>query len=132
MSRSGYIEEFDNNIHLINWRGAVASAIRGRRGQAFLREMREALNALPIKRLIAHELEAAGEVCAVGAVGRARGVDMSRIDPEDNDTIAKTFGVARALACEVMYLNDEYYYSSPEERYVNLRRWVDKNIKEPG
>jgi hypothetical protein len=37
MSRSGYSDDLEN-WSLIRWRGAVASAIRGRRGQAFLRE----------------------------------------------------------------------------------------------
>jgi hypothetical protein len=40
----------------IRWRGAVASAIRGGRGQAFLREMLAAMDAMPVKRLVANEL----------------------------------------------------------------------------
>ena len=69
MSRSGYSDECDG-WDLIRWRGAVASAIRGQRGQAFLREMLSALDAMPEKRLISEELERDGEVCAMGAVGQ--------------------------------------------------------------
>ncbi|ENQ7660184.1 hypothetical protein ACEQOL_006537 [Pseudomonas aeruginosa] len=41
MSRSGYCDDLDN-WSLICWRGAVSSAIKGKRGQAFLIELREA------------------------------------------------------------------------------------------
>lgn len=83
MSRSGYTDDGDN-WELIKWRGQVASAIRGKRGQAFLRELRDALDALPEKKLCYHELQRKdGACCAIGAVGRARGIDMTDLDPED-------------------------------------------------
>jgi hypothetical protein len=82
MSRAQYSEDIDG-WELIRWRGAVAKAIKGKRGQAFLREMLIALDALPDKRLIARELEKDGEVCAIGSVGKARGIDLSTVDPED-------------------------------------------------
>jgi hypothetical protein len=50
MGRAGYSEDCDGWA-LIRWRGAVTSAIRGKRGQAFLREMLDALDALPVKRI---------------------------------------------------------------------------------
>ena len=108
MSRSGYsddIWEDDNRGWL--YRGAVKSAFQGRRGQAFLKELLAALDALPVKELVAWELEKDGAVCALGAVGKARGIDMSQLDPEDPDTVAGTFGIARAMACEIVYENDE-------------------------
>lgn len=132
MSRSGYSEEGDyDQWQNIRWRGAVTSAFRGRRGQEFLREMMVALDALPEKRLVERELEADGQVCALGAVGRARGLDMSRIDPEDHDTVAGKFGVAHAMACEIMYYNDEGSYRSetPEDRFVRMRKWVVSAIR---
>jgi hypothetical protein len=61
MSRSGYTEECEDNWQTIRWRGAVKSAIRGKRGQAFLREMLAALDAMPEKRLIAGDLVFKGE-----------------------------------------------------------------------
>ena len=64
MSRSGYSDDCSGR-ELNLWRGAVESAIRGKRGQAFLREMLVALDAMPEKRLIAGELVTpTGEVCA--------------------------------------------------------------------
>jgi hypothetical protein len=68
MSRSGYSDDCDQ-WDMIRWRGAVASSIRGARGQAFLKEMLAALDALPEPKLIAEELESDGAVCAIGAVG---------------------------------------------------------------
>ena len=38
MSRSGYCDELEQS-ELAMWRGQVASAIRGKRGQAFLVEL---------------------------------------------------------------------------------------------
>ena len=134
MSRSGYND--DGNVWgLICWRGAVASALRGRRGQAFLREMLAALDALPEKKLIAHELEIGGAVCAIGAVGKARGVDMSKFDPEDRDSVARAFGVAPALAAEIVFENDEALgwcskEETPEARFTRMRNWVASQLIE--
>lgn len=127
MSRSGYNDDCDG-WELIMWRGAVAKAIKGRRGQAFLREMLMALDAMPEKRLIANELVEAGEVCAIGSVGAKRGIDMSKIDPQDADSVAKAFGIARALAAEIEFVNDDdYAYNkkeTPEQRWERVRKWV--------
>jgi hypothetical protein len=147
VSRSGYTEDQDDQWQFIRWRGAVKSALRGKRGQAFLREMAEAMDALPQKRLVAMELETAGEVCAIGSVGRQRGIDMSKLDPEDYSTVAGTFGIAECLAQEIVYMNDEYWYWStddkgyinkdesgqhlyitPEERFAKMRTWIEGNI----
>lgn len=65
MSRSGYTEDCDG-WQLIMWRGAVASALRGKRGQAFLKEMLAAFDALPEKKLTQNTLEKDGAVCALG------------------------------------------------------------------
>lgn len=110
MNRSGYTDDFcDDNWALIRWRGAVASAIRGKRGQAFLRELLAALDAMPEKRLGANALreDATGDYCALGALGAARGMDIESITPDDRSDVADAFGVAEALAAEIMYENDE-------------------------
>lgn len=137
MSRSGYSEDCDN---LMLWRGAVRSAIKGRRGQAFLRELLEALDALPQKRLVADEmLSPTGEVCALGSVGVRRGMDAELLEglTEDApDDVAKHFGIAYALAAEIVYVNDEArlpYYGpwrpeSPEARWQRVRAWVVEHL----
>lgn len=146
MSRSGYIDDCDEQWQFALWRGTVASAIKGRRGQAFLKEMLTALDAMPVKRLVARELEAPDlipcshwglfettSVCAIGAVGRSRGVDMSRLDPDDRETVAGTFGIATPLACEIVYLNDEWggYKETPEARFARMRAWIVSEIRKP-
>ena len=108
MSRSGYCDDIDDPWRLIMWRGAVSSAIRGSRGQAFLRELIAALEAMPEKRLASESLVTAdGEFCTLGVVGAARGMDMSALDPEDWDQVAKAFGLAPAMVREIVFENDE-------------------------
>jgi|SRR5579871_446217 len=132
MSRSGYSDDCEQ-WDLIRWRGAVKSAIKGRRGQAFLKEMLAALDALPVKALVAHEIEDGDAVCAIGAVGKARGVDMSKIDPEDRATVAGKFGIAEALAAEIVFMNDEWegYWKeeTPEARFTRMRAWIGSQIR---
>ncbi len=129
MSRAGYSEDVDQWA-LIRWRGQVASAIKGKRGQAFLHELIEALDAMPEKRLIAHELESGGNVCAIGSVGVRRGVDMSVLDPDDPDTIAGAFGIAQQLVREVEYMNDEALWDpTPEIRWKYMRDWAERNLR---
>jgi hypothetical protein len=131
-NRSGYTDDVDNWAAL-KWRGAVTSAIRGRRGQAFLREMLEALDKLPSRRLINREMESVeGEVCALGALGRQRGLDLVTLDPRDSREVAATFNVALALACEIMYVNDEdvgyWREETPEARWQRVRNWIAGQI----
>lgn len=140
MSRSGYVDDYgcDNQWDLIRWRGAVNSAITGARGQAFLREMLEALDALPRPRLIAKRLDDGYQgVCGLGAVGWKRGVDMSRIEYNDDDHdshvggICATFGIPNALARELIWINDDAGYNdSDEERFNRVRRWLVWQIKD--
>ena len=115
----------------ICWQGAVQSAIKGKRGQQFLRDLLAALDAMPTKRLIAEELERQdGEVCAIGALGKVRGVDMSTLDPKDYEIVAKSFGIASALVREIVYENDEGCYDSetPGRRWARMRNWVARAI----
>lgn len=133
MSRSGYSDDLDPR-DLALYRGAVASALRGKRGQLLLREMRDALEQLPERRLISGELEASDgsdDVCALGAVGRMRGIEMRGLDPENRYQIAAYFDVAEALAAEVVYENDEggSPLETPEERWIRVHAWVMENLR---
>lgn len=133
MTRSGYVNDWDyDRWATICWRGAVARAIKGKRGQAFLQEMLEAMATLPEKKLIDHDLQREGSVCAIGAVGKARGIDMASIDPEDRETVAKVFGIAPALAAEITFMNDEArpYTETPEERFAQMRKWIESELSD--
>lgn len=143
MSRSGYGDyddcEYNNSVDL--WQQAVTRALLGKRGQAFLRELADALDALPAKRLVKNQFEVGGEVCALGAIARRRGVDMSDVDPEQEEgywlsrIVGDRLGIARSMAAEIMWHNDEAWMpgdrnETPEQRYERMRRWVDEQIKE--
>jgi hypothetical protein len=132
MSRSGYADDFcGENWSLIRWRGAVASAIRGKRGQAFLSEALAALDALPEHELIPNNLVAEGAFCALGAVGKARGTDLQGVDVEDHESVAHLFSIPHALACEIMWENDEgnYLPETPSARWVRMRKWIVSKLR---
>lgn len=144
MSRSGYsddCESWEGSFAL--WRQSVKLAINGKRGQAFLRDLLVSLQALPDKKLIAGNMERDGEVCAIGALGRMRGIDMTEIDQvieEFGDIdggaqvgyeVGVVFKIAPALAMELMYENDEAspWHETPEQRYHRMVRWVGRHIR---
>lgn len=133
MSRSGYTEDGDcDSPFYLLWPSIVERSIKGQRGQAFLKELLADLDAMPVKRLIEQALEDGGEVCAMGCIGRARGVDMSKLDPEDPDRIAKAFGIASTLVREIEFVNDDDFTwkdETPENRWVRVRKWVVEQIR---
>jgi hypothetical protein len=146
MSRSGYTDEPGSEWDAICWRGQVASAIRGKRGQAFLRELIEALDAMPVKALIKNDLirdtveidpfgggyipDDAPKVCALGSVGIGRGLNMEALDPEDYDSVADAFRIAPRLAQEIAFQNDDAaWHATPAERWQRMRDWAASRLK---
>lgn len=95
---------------------------------------------MPAKSLIRGELEKEGEVCALGRLGKVRGIDMSNVDPDEHEDVAKVFGIPHALACEIMYENDdremvvgefgEWRRENNAERWQRVRRWIQKHLAE--
>lgn len=155
MSRHGYSEDGDCDDWSINlWRGAVASATRGKRGQKFFKELLAALDAMPVKELHAKVFDDPdeGKVCALGALARVKGVDTTKFDPEDDsaaEVLAKKFDVSDKLTRETIYWNDSRSdrwirldhaklhgtYSAlllerPDERWQRMRNWVAQQLKE--
>lgn len=136
MSRSGYCEDIGDVENYGLYRATVARAIRGKRGQAFLREMAAALDAMPEKKLIANALVEDGtngyECCAIGAVCLARGTDVSKVNYEDPEEVAKAVGISRSLAAEIEWENDEgfesYKEDAPQKRWRYMRKWVESNL----
>lgn len=137
MSRSGYSDDYDDRVlHL--YRGRVASALRGRRGQAFLKDLLAQLDAMPEKRLITGELEEDGQVCTLGVITRARAIDTSKLKFDDMDEtdvidqLVKKLDIAAPMVREIMFENDEgagYWKSeTPEQRFVRMRIWVESHI----
>lgn len=130
MSRSGYSDDC-GGWDLICWRGAVKSALKGKRGQAFLVELADAMDAMPDKRLIADSLQADGELCTIGVIGAKRGIDMAVLDPDDREAVGEAFGISPAMASEIVFMNDEgsWQAETPEQRWQRMRTWVDSNIQ---
>jgi len=134
VSRSGYTTYGDGGWQLIMWRGAVASAIRGKRGQRLIDDMQAALDAMPVKELHAEVLqEVTGPVCAIGAVARARGIDLTTVNPELPEVVSERLDIAEALAKEIAYENDEggpgwvlgiYREETPADRWLRMREWA--------
>lgn len=159
MSRHGYTDDGDDDpLALGRWRAQVKSAIRGKRGQAFLRELAAAMDAMPVKELIASELvNKDGDCCTIGVVCKARGIDVSKIDYECPESVGAAVGIAHQMAAEIEYYNDEYgerferydlpvnpdakpsqwqpkygwnrIEETPAERWQRMRDWVAKKIK---
>jgi hypothetical protein len=112
----------------------VASALRGKRGQEALREIRDALDAMPEKKLAAHSLKCDEGVCTLGVLGEKRGLDLASLEDAPREKVAKAFGIAEAMAAEIMFMNDEGPYWSgretPEKRWQYMRNWIEGQIRE--
>lgn len=129
MSRSGYTDDYGDDDPLAMGRGrqAVKRSIEGKRGQALLRELLEALDAMPDKRLYRGNFATAdGEFCTLGALGAKRGTKMDDLGDEcdcNAELVGQRFGIAPAMAAEIMYMNDEYA--------VDDWKWIDVEICGP-
>lgn len=144
MTRSGYVDDDDDPLAFGRWRGQVRSSIRGKRGQAFLRELAAAMDSMPEKVLIANELiDSDGDCCTIGVVCKTRQIDVSAVDYEDPETVGNVVGIARQMAAEIEYMNDEcgeryeripnsYSWEriqeTPAERWQRMRDWVQSQI----
>lgn len=130
MSRSGYTNDSDDTLEVGRWRAQVRSATRGKRGQAFLRELAAAMDAMPEKALIAGDLvDTYGDCCTMGVVCKARGLNVDDVDAHDPEEVGDLLGVAKQLAAEIAYENDEHArLETCEQRWVRMRAWVESQI----
>ena len=113
---------------------------------------------MPVKELYAGAFQRpGGEFCALGVLGRARGIDMSHLEtdpeddfcenPADSGLVASTFGVAESLAREVMFRNDDIVddwrwvsveiagpvrgYKAPRDREKEWPEWHKRSVRVP-
>jgi len=140
-----YDEDFPNQAAL--YEANTERALKGKRGQAFLREMEAALLALPRKRLIEGNICMGGEVCAIGALALKRLVDggksleaalawLEERAPHNSDAhetadfAERHFKVLERFSFKMAYVNDEHGYTNdtPEQRYDTVLGWVRENI----
>ena len=138
MSRSWYTYDAPENDKeqqaQARHRAAVSRAIKGKRGQAFLKEMLLAMDAMPVKRLEDYILSDDTGCCAMGAVAESRGLNVSNIDPEDRFAVAAILGIAASMVQELAYYNDEAeasFFESAEQKFVRMRRLAIHLISTP-
>ena len=156
--RINYTDDEDRPGQFALWQANVKRSIRGKAGQHALREFEAALLALPSKRLIKDALWDGDDVCAVGCYAKAKGLDLSKFDPEDeSDEVGIAAGMPRLVAWEVVALNDLHldtvwevacgpvqrghgHYKggialardmTPEERYERVLAWVRARLDFP-
>jgi len=128
------------------WEQATKRSLEGKRGQAALADLEQALLALPSHRLVEGYLAKEGEVCAVGALvlakraaaGESRDdvlAELERVsDPEEEyvadvtASMGKRYGgMAYAMAWRIAELNDEDCRGmEPERRFEYVLGWVRK------
>jgi hypothetical protein len=106
--------------------------------QAFLRELLAALDAMPEKALIADTLEDQGSYCALGVICKARGMDVTELDPGFVSGVAAKLGASPDLVRVIAHVNDDgglvdeddpWAREPPEDRWVRMRHWVAEQIK---
>jgi hypothetical protein len=133
MGRSGYSDdgEYESNWDEIMAAGQLQAAIRGKRGQKFLGDLVEALDALPEKRLIAEELRSSEGVCALGCVGVSRGLNLEGLDSWQHDKMADIFDISLTLVRQVEWLNDDdCFWQTPEQRWQSVRKWAVSHVRQ--
>lgn len=157
--RISYSDEEDVPGQFALWQANCTRSLKGKKGQAALRELEAALLALPDKRLIAEKLiDSDGEVCALGALAKYKGHALVAAKPEDEDEYDEIdldgemeefgveLGVPRLVAWKIVERNDvvidgHYDYSTgprgvwvpatPEERYEKILAWVQRQLAAP-
>ena len=147
MSRSNYSDDFGDDFpgQMEFYRANVRRSIASKAGQARLRELRDALRALPVKALEAGIFAAGGReapmVCALGAwaLDRAGGDPFKAAaavpygaDDDETAVALEPSGWPRLVVLETVWVNDEgsYRAETPEQRYVRVLAWVESQIVE--
>lgn len=135
--RSGYTDDCEN---VALYRNSVALAIRGKRGQAMLRKMADAMDAMPVKELITGDLRNEDGCCAIGTIcPNPPGWDSMTMDQkyghdvsEDHEYVSSVLNIAPCLAAEVMFINDEAgpYKETPAKRWSRVRKWIEWQLKD--
>lgn len=144
-----YDEDFPNQAAL--YHANTERALKGKRGQAFLKELEAALLMLPEKVLIEGSICREGAVCANGALALKRKVDagmqipealkwLEENKPDDDfnggdagqtgDFMEKHFGILSRLAVHTAFVNDEHRQTdhSDHGRYEKVLSWVRSQI----
>ena len=140
-------ENFSGQFEL--WQANCRRSLKGRRGQAALRELIAALNSLPEKRLIHGSLCKDGDVCAVGAIalqrrvhaGEERAAVLSDLEANSTDEwgeseetdeyAAGALGLPRLVAWKIVEQNDiinddvwEVHHGPVRPHHASYKGWI--------
>lgn len=156
MSRISYSDDPDYPGQFELWQANCRRSLKGKAGQAALRELETALLALPEKRLIAEQLfDDEGEVCAIGALAKHKGQltdDLRAWGEREMEEVGVHLGMPRLVAWKVVELNDFHLTGSDlvtcagpyrwpaekpkvwvpitaESRYQQILAWVQRQLK---
>lgn len=149
MSRSSYSDDYGDEFpgQLNLYRGNVRRSIQSKAGQARLRELREALLALPVKELEANTFvegtRDSPRVCVLGAWALAKqhgdpqaaATMLKSADADDLETFEclAPHGWPKLVVLEAIYMNDEgdgWRVQTPAQRYGFVLDWVNRQIAE--
>lgn len=144
MSRIGLVEEENFPGEFFLQERNRERSLAGKKGQAALRELVAALEAMPEKRLCKWAMvDDEGEVCALGAYvlrkriqrGDTYAQAIKTIDHEGENRmshdLASHYEFPAAAAWAVAFRNDEILdRCSPEERHALMLEWARAQIKE--
>lgn len=144
-----YDPQFPNEGEL--WQANLERHMKGAKGQAVLRELRDALLALPEKKLIRDRLaDEQGHVCTVGALAAHRGKPLAELaelvkpDPKWGDydeweceertmQLGREIGLKEVMAVTLAARNDDVWMSpsneTDEQRYERVLAWVESKIE---
>ena len=137
MNRVNYQEDA-TPWEFLRYRGAVLSAIKGKRGQKLLKDLLEAFDSMQIKELVANELQGESGVCTLGCIAKAKGMDWSNWNDFKSDIISKELNIAKSLVNEIAFENDEICYfdkdseKTRKKRWQKMRTWVERKITKFG
>ncbi len=154
--RIGYSEDEDYPGQFGLWQANCNRSLKGKAGQAALRELEAALLALPDKRLTSGVYkDEDGCVCPLAALAKYKGVADADLqaDPEyDMEQVGVELGVPRLAAWKIVELNDlqlsgttlifgegpyrwpseqpyAYVPITPEQRYERVLQWVQEQLR---
>lgn len=133
----------DNPMPVGLWWSAYNRARTSNRGQQVLRDLEQALLAIPDKRLAYEHISHEGAVCAIGAyvtwqeqqAGQDRSAAIKELEDccyEEHESLRATAeigeaaGIAWTLAWEIASANDYAFGRgfTPEERWERMLAWV--------
>ena len=132
--------ESDDPLDWGRYEAAKRSTLRGKRGQAFLRELVAALDALPKPELSEGALgdRRTGCVCAFGAVALAQGESFDDLAKDNGNwsphEVAEWYSISPTLANEIIRANDDWRDGNAadvrQSRWRHVRAWAVRHLIE--